>query len=122
MTVVSARVGIEGRRPLLWHHFSAEAIAATPGARVERTGAKGNDPLEWKRTILITKERQLYLEPNYVFSCLREAGRHTKTGKGSLMPLIAATVQYLYHQIFAKSGKILSGQRPLRVRESRRDS
>jgi hypothetical protein len=98
MPMLSARVVIQGKRPLLWHHFTPEAMQAA-GDRRERTGTKGNDPTEWQRSVLLTREGQLYVEPMAVFSCIRDAGRHTRNGKGSLQPLLAATIQILNEQV-----------------------
>jgi hypothetical protein len=95
MAILAAAVSVEGKRPLLWNHFTPAAMQAEAGRRSERTGTKGNDPAEWKRTMLATGTGQLYLEPNAVFSCIRDAGRYTRMGKSSLQPLIAATVQVL---------------------------
>jgi hypothetical protein len=90
--VVSATIKIKGTRPLLWHAFTPAAI---PLQKQEKTGVAGNDPNEWRRTVLTTGNRQLYLQPTYVFGCLRDGARHTKKGRGSLQPLVAATVQVM---------------------------
>ena len=57
MSIISATVAIEGVRPLLWHHFGPDAI---PLEAKPRTGKAGNDPDEWKKTVLITSDNQLY--------------------------------------------------------------
>ena len=89
---VTACIEIEGIRPLLWHAFTNEAI---PLQKQERTGVAGNDPEEWKRTVLITGQRQLYLPASYIFGMLRDGAKHTKKGRGSLQPLLVATLQVL---------------------------
>ncbi|MBE7549455.1 MAG: hypothetical protein HS126_00055 [Anaerolineales bacterium] len=88
--IITARVKIKGTRPLLWNAFTPDAI---PLKKTEKTGVAGNDPDEWRKRVLITKDRQLYVEPTYIFGCLRDAAKHTKKGKGSLQPLITATLQ-----------------------------
>lgn len=88
--IVTARVTIKGTRPILWHHFGPDAI---PLEKQEKTGVAGNDPEEWRKTVLMTKERQLYVEPSYVFGCLRDAARYTRKGKGSIQAAVAATLQ-----------------------------
>jgi hypothetical protein len=90
--MLSATVRIRGTRPLIWHHFGPDAIPLEKG---ERTGVAGNDPEEWKKTALIGKEGVLYLLPTSVFSCLREAARHTKKGRGSIQADLSATLQVL---------------------------
>ena len=41
----------------------------------------------------MTRDRQLYISPNYLFSCLRDGAKHTKKGKGSIQSNVAATLQ-----------------------------
>jgi hypothetical protein len=88
--IINASVSICGLRPLLWHHFGPDALPLTPG---ERTGVAGNDPEEWNKTVLMTRDRQLYIEPSYVFGMLRDAARYTKKGRGSIQVALCATLQ-----------------------------
>lgn len=87
--LLTACVVIEGTRPILWHAFGPDALDKNR----EKTGSAGNDPEEWRRTVLMTAERQLYLKPSYVFGCLREGGKSTKRGRGTLMSAVSGTVQ-----------------------------
>jgi hypothetical protein len=88
--ILKATVTIKGIRPLLWHRFGPDAL---PLEKQERTGVAGNDPEEWKRTVLMTAERQLYVEASQVFGMMRDAAKYTKKGKGSIQGLVAATLQ-----------------------------
>lgn len=88
--ILTAQISVKGVRPLLWHAFGPDAI---PLEKQERTGVAGNDPEEWRKTVLMTAERQLYLLPTYAFSCLRDAAKHTKKGKGSIQANVGATLQ-----------------------------
>lgn len=88
--ILTAKVEITGTRPIMWHKFGPESI---PLQKQERTGVAGNDPEEWKKTVLCTKEGQLFVRPDYVFSCLREAAKYTKKGRGSIQKMVAATLQ-----------------------------
>jgi hypothetical protein len=92
--MLRAEVSVEGTRPLLWHHFGPNAIPPD-GKRKERTGVAGNDPEEWRKTVLITKQGQLYLEPTYVFATIREAAKYTKRGRSSIQAAVAATLQVI---------------------------
>lgn len=91
-----ARVIIEGVKPLLLNAFSIDAI---PLERQVKTGVAGNDPEEWKKSVTFTEDRQLYLDPTYIFGCLRNAGKNTKEGKQTLQSKIASTLQVLNHRI-----------------------
>src|SRR5215468_6756520 len=88
--MLSATITICGVRPLLWHRFGADAIPLT---KQEKTGVAGNDPEEWRRSVLVTSENQLYLDPTAVFGCLRDAARFTPRKRGTLQPLLSATLQ-----------------------------
>jgi hypothetical protein len=87
--IVTARVEIIGTRPLWQHQFGPDAL---PLEKQERTGVAGNDPEEWKRTCSVMPDGQLYIPGTYFFSMLRDAARHTKKGRGSIQPLVAATL------------------------------
>lgn len=88
--MIKAKVSIRGARPLLIHHFGPDAL---PLEKQEKDGVAGNSPNEWRKTALVTKEGQLYLKPSYAFATIRDAARHTKKGKGSIQPAVAATLQ-----------------------------
>lgn len=88
--ILTAKVTIKGVRPIWWHRFGPDAL---PLEKQERTGVAGNDPEEWKRTVTATEDGQLYVDPSYVFGCLRDGAKHTKKGKGSIQSLVAATLQ-----------------------------
>jgi len=90
--MLSAEVTIQGVRPLLWHRFGPEAL---PLEKQEKTGVAGNNPEEWKGTVLMTKKRQLYVLPEYIFSMCREAAKYTKQRRGSLQSILAATLQVI---------------------------
>jgi hypothetical protein len=88
--LITARVEVVGTRTMLWHHFGPDAIPLEKG---EKTGVAGNDPEEWKRTVLVTPERQLYVEPSYVFATVRDGSSYTKKGRGSIQKAVVATLQ-----------------------------
>lgn len=93
--IITAQVAIKGIRPLWWHWFGPDAI---PLEKTERTGVAGNDPEEWRRTCLVDKNGQLYIEATYIFGCLagKDGGaKYIKKGRGSILPAVAATLQVL---------------------------
>lgn len=88
--LLKATVTVRGERPLMWHRFGEDAIPLEAG---EKTGRAGNDPEEWRKTVLVTSKGQLYIEPTYVFGCIRDGARNVKHGKGSISKVVAATLQ-----------------------------
>jgi hypothetical protein len=87
---VKIQVKIEGTRPLLWNHFGPHALSLEPQ---ERSGIAGNDPDEWRRSVLLSPDRELYILPSAVFKCLREGGRYIKHGRSNLEKPVTATVR-----------------------------
>lgn len=96
MAFLKAKVSIVGTRDLLFHKFGMDAI---PLGKKEKTGVAGNDPEEWKRTYMATKEGQLYIESSYIFGCLREGAKYTKKGRASLQAPLAATLQVIDNRV-----------------------
>jgi len=94
--ILQAKVAIRGIRPLFWHRFGRESIPLEKG---EKTGVPGNDPEEWRRTVMVTKEGQLYLEPVYAFSTICAGAKYTKKGRGSIQTSVYATLQVTDNRI-----------------------
>jgi hypothetical protein len=94
--ILIAKVSIKGTRPLLWHRFGPDAL---PLEKQERTGVAGNDPEEWRKTVMVTKENQLFVDPSYVFATIREGAKYTKKGRGSIQSMVSATLQVLTNRI-----------------------
>jgi len=90
--IITARITIEGVRPLLQHAFGPEALSQE---KHEKSGSAGNDPTEWRRTCMITPNGQLYVTSMYIFSLLREAGKHTKRGRATLQGAVSSTLQVI---------------------------
>lgn len=88
--ILSAKIQIEGIRPILWHAFGPWAI---PLEKQERTGVAGHDPEEWRKTVLHNKDGQLCILPTYVFGCIRESSRYTKKGRATIQGPMSATLQ-----------------------------
>lgn len=94
--ILNAEVTIKGVRPMLINHFNFEILSPE---KKEKTGVAGNDPMEWKRSVLKTMDNQLYLEPQCVFACLRDGGKLIREGRGSIQGKLVATLQVLGDKI-----------------------
>ncbi|MGI6587103.1 MAG: hypothetical protein ACOX3L_14555 [Lutisporaceae bacterium] len=95
--ILNADVSITGLRPLLINHFGVDCL---PLIKIERKGVAGNNPEEWKKTVLYDEKKQLYLEPSYIFACIRDGAKYTKKGRGSLQSAVAATLQVADDKIY----------------------
>lgn len=93
---LEATVTIKGTRPILYHFFGRDAIPLEKG---ERTGVAGNDPEEWKRTVLHTKDGQLWIPGTYPFGALKDGARYTKSGRGSIQTALTSTLTILDDRI-----------------------
>ena len=94
--ILVARVSIKGIRPLLWNHFGPDALSLE---KQEKTGIAGNNPDEWRKTVTVTKEKQLYVDSSYIFATIREGAKYTKRGRGSIQSMVSATLQVLTDKI-----------------------
>jgi hypothetical protein len=92
MAIVTAQVEIRGRKALIWNCFGPDAL---PLGKKARSGVAGNDPDEWRKTVLATPEGQLYLRPSYIFGSLRNGAARTKQGRGTLQSAVTATLEVL---------------------------
>lgn len=88
--IKTARVTIKGIRPLFFHRFGRDSI---PLEKQEKTGKAGNDPEEWRKSVMVTKDGQLYLEPTYAFATLRNGAKFVPKGRGSIQSSVSATLQ-----------------------------
>jgi len=88
--ILTAKVTIRGTRPLMWHWFGPDAI---PLEKVEKAGVAGNDPTEWRRSCLVTKDGQLFLNSNYVFGTVQAGGKFVPRKRSNIMAAITATLQ-----------------------------
>lgn len=95
-SILTAKVSIEGTRPMIWHAFGPDSM---PVEKREKTGVAGNDPEEWRRSVLMTADRQLYIRPTYVFGCLREGAKYTSRKRGTLMGPLSGTLQVMDNTI-----------------------
>lgn len=87
-----ASIKILGTRPLWLHAFTLEILSSE---RQEKTGKAGHDPEEWRKTVLVDGNNQLYLPPSYVFGCLRDGSKYVKEKRSSIMSKVGATLQVL---------------------------
>ena len=88
-TIKKAKAFIRGTRPLIWHAFTEEALSLE---RKVTDGKAGNNPQEWKDTVLVDPQGKLYIKPTYVFGAMREGALYTKVGRGTIQKKVMATL------------------------------
>lgn len=87
--LTKATVTIKGTRAILFHAFREEQLQA----KKKQAGTTGNNPDEWKDTVYMDKDRQLYVTAENLFALLKMGARHTKVGRGTIKDKVGATLQ-----------------------------
>lgn len=93
-----AHIKIVGTKVLLFHAFNAEVL----DKKKAKSGSVGNNPDEWKGTVIMDSDRKLYLPESYLFAPIKEAGKYTKIGRGNIVKYVAATLAVSPHRIYIK--------------------
>lgn len=98
--IKKAKVKIKGTRPILWHAFRESALSLD---RKPQEGKAGNNPEEWKETVLVDPNGKLYVLPTYVFGALKEGATYTKVGRGTIQKKLVATLIVLDNIIYIEN-------------------
>lgn len=93
-----AFVKIKGIKPFLFHAFRESALDRSK----TKKGATGNNPEEWKDTVIMDEERRLYIPPSYIFAAIREGGRYSKAGRGNIVKQVIASLEVSPAKIYFK--------------------
>ena len=86
---VSARIQIKGTKSLLFHTFPIDTLDAGKA----KSGTTGKDEKEWKNTVLMTSDRQLYVMGCYLVGAIKAAGKLIKVGKSNMMKKIESCLE-----------------------------
>jgi hypothetical protein len=88
--IKKAQITCEGTRPFLFHHLAINFLSTD---RKTLSGTSGNNPEEWKNTVLYEKKkRQLYVPSSYILGSFRNGSLYTKVGRGTIMKKVVATL------------------------------
>lgn len=107
--IIRARVTIRGTRRLIQHAFTEDSI---PLEKEEKAGVAGNNPEEWRKTMMVTEDGQLYIKDANVFACICQGAKFSKRGRSSLLSLVAATLQVEEEVILLNRHMPLKGDPP----------
>lgn len=86
---IQARIEIEGIKPLLFNTFPVEALNSSKS----KSGSTGNNSEEWKNTVLMTPDRELYVYSSYLTGCIVAGGKQIKIGKGTINKKVGSTLE-----------------------------
>ena len=96
MTRTSAKVYIEGTKPLLFCTFPLDTFSSDR----KKEGKTGDNNQEWKSTVLMDEKRQLYVYNTYFMNAIGEGGKEIKVGRGSLARKIASAIEIVENKIY----------------------
>lgn len=89
MSKVFAKVKITGTKPLLINTFPLETLDEGKS----KSGTTGKDESLWKKTVLVTPERELYVFASYLIGSMVKGAKNIKVGKGSLSNKVGSTLE-----------------------------
>ena len=89
MALCRMKLKARGTRPFLFHHLGIGFLSTD---RKALSGSTGNNPDEWKTTVLHTESGQLYIPSSYIFGSFKNASAYTKVGRGTLTKKMTATL------------------------------
>jgi hypothetical protein len=95
MTRTTAMVKIEGTKPILFHTFPLNTFSIDK----KKEGKTGDNPEEWKDTVLMNENRQLYVYNTYLQSAISEGGKEIKAGRGNISKKITSAVEIVEPKI-----------------------
>lgn len=96
---VYAQISIEGIKPLLFHTFPIEMLNKSKS----KSGGIGNDHEEWKQTVLMDENRQLFVYQSYIVGSITAGGKQIKQGKGTINKKVGATLEVVEDKILIEN-------------------
>jgi hypothetical protein len=88
-------ISIEGVKQILFNTFPIDTLSSSKS----KSGTTGNDEESWKKTVLMTSDRNLYVYNTYLVGSIVGGGKHIKVGKGNLSKKVGATLEVLDDQV-----------------------
>ena len=86
---VYAKISVLGVKPLLFHTFPMDTL--TPGKA--KSGTAGRCEQEWKSTVLMMADRQLYILGSYPVASIKHGGKLIKVGKSSMLKKVESCLE-----------------------------
>lgn len=85
---VVAEIKIKGLVPILFNSFPLDTLDA--GVSKSGSGAKNEE--EWKRSVLITKDRELYILSSWLVSSVVAGGKYIKEGRSNISKKVGSSL------------------------------
>ena len=94
------KIKIKGVKPLLWHAFTPSALSIETKPQ---SGKVGNNPSEWRDTVLVDPDNKLFIPAEYLFASLREGSKNVKVGRGTLKNKVISCLTVMDSIIYIKN-------------------
>jgi hypothetical protein len=89
--LIKANIKAIGTKTFLFHQLGIGFLSSD---RKSLSGQSGNNPEEWKHTVIVEeKTMKLYIPSSYVLASFRGGATYTKAGRGSISKKLVATLQ-----------------------------
>ena len=85
---MSGKVSVQGTGVLLLNSFTQEVLSE----KTPKSGSTGNNHEEWKKGVLMTQDRELYLLPTHFLASFKEGGKYIKVGRGNVSKKLVSTL------------------------------
>ncbi len=89
MAFIEADLTITGKKPMLINTFPIDTLDEGK----TKSGTTGKDEFGWKRTVLITEKRELYVYSSYILGSIVAGAKYIKVGKGSLSKKVGSSLE-----------------------------
>ena len=96
MARTSATVTVEGTKIILWHTFPLDTFDTDK----KKSGKTGDNSEEWKDTVLMDENRQLFVYGTYFQSSIAEGAKEIKSGRGNISKKVSSTLEIIEERIF----------------------
>lgn len=99
---IGARIKIKGVKPLLICTFPIDTLDSNK----PKQGSTGKNEEEWKRTVLMNENREMYIFASYIIGSIREGGKSIKVGKATLSKKVGASLECITDMIMLDGLKV----------------
>lgn len=89
MSKITVKISITGTKPILINTFPIDTLDEGKA----KSGTTGKDESTWKRNVLMTANRELYVLPSYIIGSIVNGGKNIKVGKGSLSKKVGSSLE-----------------------------
>ena len=86
--LTKAQITIIGTKPILFCTFPVDTLSSSKS----KEGGTGSNKEEWKKTVLMMPNRQLYVNSSYIIKSITEGAKLIKEGRGSISKKVGASL------------------------------